>query len=305
MASYVSILGRLPRGVRQRLQPFGRSLVAILMTGILGWSAVATASPPSIEVGVATGVPGQQVTFTATLHTGGAQIAGIQNDIGFDPNVPIAGINGQPDCTVNPAIKKGATFFTFLPLGCSGAACTSMRALVLALNNATAIPDGSILYTCNAAISPATAVGIYPLNVSNVISSSPAGVQLPSGPGIDGKITVLSRDNCCQCPDSCVPPVSGSCGGCTLVLDASCGGGPLCAMNTPTPMPTPLVAPCVGDCDGSGDVTVDDLIIMVNIALGSSPLAACPIGDADGSGGIAVNEIIQAVGFALTSCPHR
>jgi hypothetical protein len=50
-------------------------------------------------------------------------------------------------------------------------------------------------------------------------------------------------------------------------------------------------------------VTVNDLIIMVNIALGNTPLSACPIGDADGSGDITVNEIIKAVGFALTSCP--
>ncbi len=60
---------------------------------------------------------------------------------------------------------------------------------------------------------------------------------------------------------------------------------------------------CTGDCDGSGEVTVDELITMVNIDLGTSPLSACPAGDADGSGDITINEIIQAVNFALTSCP--
>ena len=35
---------------------------------------------------------------------------------------------------------------------------------------------------------------------------------------------------------------------------------------------TPAAAACVGDCDGSGDVTVDELVTMVNIALGSAPL---------------------------------
>jgi cytochrome c553 len=71
--------------------------------------------------------------------------------------------------------------------------------------------------------------------------------------------------------------------------------------SSPTPPPTPPA--CTGDCDGSGDVTVNELITMVNIALGNTPLSACPIGDADGSGDITVNEIIQAVGFALTRCP--
>jgi hypothetical protein len=70
---------------------------------------------------------------------------------------------------------------------------------------------------------------------------------------------------------------------------------------TPTPTPTP--GPCVGDCNGDHQVTVNELIQMVNIALGNAPLSACPVGDADGSGDITVNEIIRAVGYALTNCP--
>jgi hypothetical protein len=73
---------------------------------------------------------------------------------------------------------------------------------------------------------------------------------------------------------------------------------------TTTPTPTPPVAiACVGDCDGSGDVTVNELIIMVNIALGNAPLSACTAGDADHSGDITVNEIIAAVNNALNGCP--
>ena len=62
-------------------------------------------------------------------------------------------------------------------------------------------------------------------------------------------------------------------------------------------------AACVGDCDGSGDVTVNEIISMVNIALGSAPLSSCPVGDADGSGDITINEIIAAVNNALGVCP--
>jgi len=60
---------------------------------------------------------------------------------------------------------------------------------------------------------------------------------------------------------------------------------------------------CVGDCDGGGDVTVNELITMVNIALNNLPLSACPAGDPDGSGDITVNEIIQGVNNALNQCP--
>src|SRR5262249_45678867 len=66
---------------------------------------------------------------------------------------------------------------------------------------------------------------------------------------------------------------------------------------------TTATASCVGDCDGGGDVTVNEIITMVGIALGSAPLSTCRIGDADASGDISVNEIIKAVGFALRSCP--
>jgi hypothetical protein len=62
-------------------------------------------------------------------------------------------------------------------------------------------------------------------------------------------------------------------------------------------------AACVGDCDGSGDVTVNELITMVNIALGSALVSTCPAGDADGSGDITVTEIIAAVNNALGMCP--
>jgi hypothetical protein len=57
---------------------------------------------------------------------------------------------------------------------------------------------------------------------------------------------------------------------------------------------------CVGDCNQSGEVTVDELITVVNVALGSASLSACPVGDADGSGTI---EIIAAVNNGLNGCP--
>ncbi len=60
---------------------------------------------------------------------------------------------------------------------------------------------------------------------------------------------------------------------------------------------------CVGDCNHSGEVTVGELVTMVNIALGSAALSACPAGDADGSGTIEINEIIAAVNNALDGCP--
>jgi hypothetical protein len=73
---------------------------------------------------------------------------------------------------------------------------------------------------------------------------------------------------------------------------------------TPTAIPTPTVEPpsCVGDCGGNGEVTVDELLTMVNIALGNAQVSACLRGDADGNGEITIGEIISAVNRALNSC---
>lgn len=60
---------------------------------------------------------------------------------------------------------------------------------------------------------------------------------------------------------------------------------------------------CVGDCDGSNDVTVDEIITMVNIGLGSQSVSACLAGDSNGDGQVTVDEIVTAVNNALNGCP--
>ncbi len=63
------------------------------------------------------------------------------------------------------------------------------------------------------------------------------------------------------------------------------------------------VALCSGDCDGNGTVAVNELITMLNIALGNTALSTCIAGDVNHSDGITISEIIQAVSFALNGCP--
>jgi len=71
---------------------------------------------------------------------------------------------------------------------------------------------------------------------------------------------------------------------------------------TKTPTPTPNLEACVGDCDGSGDVGVNEIITLVNIALGTQPLSVCMPGDEDNDGVINIPEIITAVNNALNGC---
>jgi hypothetical protein len=72
----------------------------------------------------------------------------------------------------------------------------------------------------------------------------------------------------------------------------------------PTPTRTPTLArvPCPGDCADTGVVSIGDLIVCVNIALGSEPVGACSACDGDGSGAVTINELISAVNAALNGC---
>ena len=59
---------------------------------------------------------------------------------------------------------------------------------------------------------------------------------------------------------------------------------------------------CLGDCGGNGSVTVDEVLLMVNIALDNAAFATCEAGDANSDHKITVDEILTAVNNALTAC---
>ncbi len=59
---------------------------------------------------------------------------------------------------------------------------------------------------------------------------------------------------------------------------------------------------CVGDCDRDGHVTVDELVVGVNVALGTVSPAACRPLDDNEDGHVTVEELITGVNNALGSC---
>lgn len=61
-------------------------------------------------------------------------------------------------------------------------------------------------------------------------------------------------------------------------------------------------AQCVGDCNGDGEVTINELITGVNIALGSTPVSACPA-FANSEGEVTMAQLILGVNNALNGCP--
>ncbi len=64
----------------------------------------------------------------------------------------------------------------------------------------------------------------------------------------------------------------------------------------------PAHAQCVGDCNNDGMVLVNELVLGVNIALGSQPVGACPA-FANGQGEVNVAQLVKGVNNALNGCP--
>lgn len=59
---------------------------------------------------------------------------------------------------------------------------------------------------------------------------------------------------------------------------------------------------CVGDCNNSGQVSIDEILNLVNIALGTVAIGQCEAGDANRDGHITIDEILTAVENALNGC---
>lgn len=95
---------------------------------------------------------------------------------------------------------------------------------------------------------------------------------------------------------------------------------PVEATTTPTATPspsvtasaTPSVAPptvtpsepqaCVGDCNEDYEVTVDEIVRGVSIALGDTAADQCRALDANGDGEVTVDELVRAIQSALDGC---
>jgi len=162
------------------------------------------ATVPTLLLGQGDGNLGDLVNLGATLLSLGQQIASTSNTITFDNlATPIAALlDGSPDCSVNPLIDKADSFFEFLPQGCSGSACTQVRAVIQSLTNDLPIADGAQLYTCKVKILKQAATGIYQL-----INSALSGLDINSFPidisALSGQISVKEKSLWKQIQNGC------------------------------------------------------------------------------------------------------
>ncbi len=71
---------------------------------------------------------------------------------------------------------------------------------------------------------------------------------------------------------------------------------------TPTVTGSPPAVPCFGDCDDSLDVSVDELVRGVNIALEILPSSNCPNFNGGDQSGVTINQLVAAVYASLNGC---
>ena len=211
--------------------------------------AITSGGVPSLAIGSAQVQAGRSTTVAVTLTDTGAPVTALQNDITFAANAPIAAASrcsltrtrpclsnpecprGQlcvpaPDCAVNTAIQKNDSFFAFEPPGCSGSACTGVRAFVSSTTNTTPIPDGATVYSCTIAPPSEAPAGIYPLHHRNIIMSDQSGAPIPGATGTDGSVAVQTI----PCPDGVLSSalhvsITGTTTGAQNLLSGRCGGG--------------------------------------------------------------------------------
>jgi hypothetical protein len=145
------------------------------------------------------------------------------------------------------------------------------------------LPSGELL-SINLAVAAGTAQTVIPLHVLNEVVDAPPKPQFQAFLSVGDKDAV---DQTCV-PQEGTPPCTGA--GATSQMTVSDG------------QVTVTAPSCVGDCDGDGMVTVDEIVRMVNIALGMQEITLCPAADSNGDSMVTVDEIVRAVNNALNGC---
>jgi DNA-binding beta-propeller fold protein YncE len=158
------------------------------------------------------------------------------------------------------------------------------------------LPDSSAAYVTNVADNTVSIIATDASMAPPVtVGPGPVAVVIPDDGtaayvadlGMGGAVSVIDTATHAVTTLDQVPPA----------FDVDVGPCPV----FPTPTPAPVA--CTGDCNGNHQVSVNELIIGVNIALGNQSVSACRAFDPNGDGQVVVTELIRAVGFALNGCP--
>ena len=192
--------------------------------------------------------------------------------------------------------------------------CAVVRSVAVG-NNPAAValtPDGRYVYVTNSqglrAISPPATGDVSVIDTSTdtvvctiQVENKPIGVAITP----DGRFAYVANNRGTSGSSDTAVPGSVSVidtGTCAVVKRIPVGNNPVGIAFPSLPMCVGGRPTCVGDCGNDGTVTVDELLTMVNIALGNADASACTAGDANHDGQITIDEILTAVNNALNGC---
>jgi len=161
-----------------------------------------------LQMGSATGLPGDEVTIDITLRQRNVEVYGATTSLSLEAAVPLADVHGRPDCSPNPEIHAPFSYFRFEPRLCTPEYCSGVHSESL---GRVPIPDAAMLYTCRVMIAPDAAPGVYPLNLSLAsIAVSPDGTYVEAA-SVDGQLTVIEPES-----DRAETGFATSSGGCNI-----------------------------------------------------------------------------------------
>ena len=304
-------------GRRNRLQLFLGGLAA--MTLLLFGAAIPVSAQPApctancaiLSIGDATIAPGDPNSVAVSFTQGGAgaadEIAAIAFTLQISDQLSLADCTLGTDGLPNSVVKSAA--LSNFKVVVENATCTAGRTHCLC---DTATPDNFInivVYGPN----PLPAPGSGPVEIPVIPSGQLMTINLSVDNGVPPETNIplhvlretdgakpqfqayLSVGDKDAVDQTCVPQAG---------TPPCSGGGAVSQVNTDDGQVSVIqgTAACVGDCNGDDAVTVDEIVKMVNIALGGLNVSECPAGDRDDSGTITVDEIVQAVNNALVGC---
>lgn len=306
----------------------GTALAAMAVAGPAGGQSVQRCPDPancaavSVVPAAIPGSPGGAVTAAVELRkaadngqAGGAdEVAALAFSLGL-----VGAGGGTPltlaDCSVGPdglpaAVKPDPAISNFKVV-VENLSCANGRIHCLCPDAGTAIQPDNFVNIVVYGPNPLPTPGPNPVQIPVLPDGRLLTIDLRVDPGASGTIRLhpynqadepqrpiytaflsvgdpLAVDQTCR-PISGEPPCSGPQAVSQVVVEESV---------------VTVSSACAGDCGQDGEVTVEELVLMVNIALGNGSVAQCAPGDSNGDGSITVEEIVKAVNNALNGCPR-
>jgi len=276
--------------------------VAVALLAAAGFSSTAHAA--IIACGDVVAQQGGDAVVQIELQVeGDEQVAGLQNDLTYDPAVFSI---QDSDCVINPAIGPDSSVGKQLSTNAALMDPTRVRNLIVGLQNVEPIPSG-LVYTCTFHVAADAAVREYVLENINQRASNPDGDVLPTTAGncnvrVDPAPTPTSTPRCRtseDCPDGQVC-VDGECVEATPTptpigfceSNDDCPNGEVCVDHhcvTPTPTNTPIgFCNSTDDCP-TGEVCVDHHCVTPTPT--PTPIGFCNTTDDCPDGQICVNHM--------------